>query len=202
MAITLTHSVEYLQNVLTDIYQHYLDRTPDAPGLHYWVQTMQSGTSDQQVEASFLGSREYIADHGGTGAAWVQGMYHDLLGRNPDSQGLAYWEQQLNQGASPQAVALGFAASPERAGQHIATDYWTYLGRAASPQEVNYWVGQFRQGTSNEMLVANFISAPEYYQQQHRGGGTAADWVSSAYRDVFHRVAAPGDIQYWSDVIE
>ena len=88
MAITLTHSVEYLQNVLTDIYQHYLDRTPDAPGLHYWVQTMQSGTTDQQVEASFLGSREYIADHGGTGAAWVQGMYHDLLGRNPDFVGL------------------------------------------------------------------------------------------------------------------
>ena len=86
--------------------------------------------------ASFLGSAEYIRNHGGTGEAWVKGMYHDLLGRNPDQDGLSYWVNQLSHGADPAGVAVGFAASAEREGQHIAQDYHDYLGRSAAADEI------------------------------------------------------------------
>jgi hypothetical protein len=202
VATLFTHSVEFFQNVLKNLYQQDLGRTPDQPGLNFWLQAMQNGMTDEHIEASFLGSPEYIANHGGTGSAWVQGMYHDLLGRSPDQAGLKFWDNALANGAQPQAVALGFAASPEREGQRVAKDYLAYLGRPASASEINYWVGQFAQGVRNETLVANFVSAPEYFQNQRRGAADVTNWVSSAYQDVFHRNATAEDVRYWSQVIE
>ena len=56
--------------------------------------------SDEQVESFFLGSQEYIANHGGTGQAWVVGMYQDLLGRQPAPSEVDGWLQALAGGAS------------------------------------------------------------------------------------------------------
>src|SRR5205807_609586 len=102
---------------VTNDYRRYVGRAPDVAGLAYWVGQLQNGATDEQLEASFLGSAEYIRNHGGTGDAWVKGMYHDLLGRTPDQDGVSYWVDQLAHGADASLVALGFAASAEREGQ-------------------------------------------------------------------------------------
>ncbi len=139
----LAHSAEYYSNFVTAAYQQYLGRLPDANGLAYWVNQMQEGLSDERLEAGFIGSPEYIADHGGAGANWVQGLYQDLLGRAPRADEVAYWVNSLNNGMSPADVAFGFASSAEREGQRVTADYQRYLGRAPSPTEVNYWVNTF-----------------------------------------------------------
>ena len=89
--------------------------TPDAAGLAYWVNQMQNGLSDEQLEAGFIGSAEFIADHGGgNNTLFVMGLYETLLGRSPQSNEVQYWVDQLNNGVTPQQVALDFTTSPER----------------------------------------------------------------------------------------
>src|SRR5436305_10356261 len=111
------------------------------------------GLSDERLEAGFIGSKEYIDNHGGTGQNWLTGLYQDLLGRNPAQSEVQYWLDQLNSGKMTSTdVAFGFAASQERETQRVQGDYLQYLGRAASSAELPYWVNVFLAGASNEVV--------------------------------------------------
>src|SRR5207248_1375539 len=78
IAAALAHSPEAYSRFVSGAYQRFLDRTPASAEVAGWVTGMQHGLSDEQLEAGFIGSAEYIANHGGQGAGWVTGMYHDL----------------------------------------------------------------------------------------------------------------------------
>jgi hypothetical protein len=189
VANALSASAEYFRNLVTGIYQRYLGRGPDPTGLAAWVALLQGSLTDEQLEAGFIGSPEYIQNHGGTGENWVRGMYHDLLGRSPDAAGLSAWLTQLQQGVSPATIALGFAASAEREGQRVAEDYQRYLGREPATAEVNLWVDLFvNHGARNEQVIGGFVGSPEYFQRHYND---ARDWLFSAYQDILGR--APDD---------
>jgi hypothetical protein len=192
------HSAEHYTEFVIHAYQQYLKRVPDAAGLAAWVSGMQAGTySDEQVEAFFLGSQEYIQTHGGTGQAWVTGMYQDLLGRTASPAEVQTWVNVLNNGTPASAVALGFAASRERESQRVRTNYQTYLGRTPRQDEVDLWVNAFVGGVTNEDMVAGFVGSLEYYQNPTKGRSNAAAWVAQAYRDVLFRAAGVGEINNW-----
>jgi hypothetical protein len=158
--------------------------------------------SDEQVEAFFLGSAEYIASHGGTGQAWVTGMYQDLLGRTPTAAEVQAWVNALNTGTPATAVALGFAASPEREGQRVRGNYQTYLGRDPSTAEVGAWVSAFVGGVSNEDMVAGFVGSPEYFANPQKGQDDWARWISEAYRDVLARPAGASEVATWLQFLQ
>jgi hypothetical protein len=197
------HSPEQYTHFVIGAYARYLKRQPDAFGLAAWVNGMLAGIySDELVEASFIGSPEYIANHGGTGQAWVTGMYQDLLGRNPADAEVQEWVNALANGASTTAVALGFAASPEREGQRVSTNYQTYLGRAPSAGEVSLWVNLFvNGGVSNEAMIGGFVGSPEYFNNSQKGKGDAATWIAQAYQDVLFRAPSSAEINLWLQVL-
>jgi hypothetical protein len=198
VANALTHSDEYYANFLTKAYKNYLGRTPDAAGLHDWITAMKSGVSDEQVEAYFIGSQEYIQNHGGPGAGWVAGMYHDLLGRTPGSDEVAAWVRNFQNGMSPQQVAFFFAASAEREGQRIQSDYQTYLHRQATPDEVNAWVNAFEHGYSNEDVVAGFVGSVENFHQHQDNVNI---WLEDAYLRILGRAIDQGSLQTWNQIL-
>jgi hypothetical protein len=197
IASEITHSQEYYSLIVTDAYQKYLGRTPDANGLAYWVYNMELGLSDEQLEAGFISSREFIADHGDTAQGWVTGLYQVLLNRQPDQPGLQYWVTQLSTyHASPYAVAYGFAASAEREAQRITNDYLTYLGRQPDQAGLDYWVDQFvNHGVSNENVIAGFVGSSEYYNAT--GGSDPATWIQSVYQQVLGRQPSNSEVSYW-----
>lgn len=165
----LTHSDEYYQRIIEADYQKYLGRAADPQGLAVWTASLRGGLSDEQLEADFIGSPEFYAHAGGTDRAWVDAMYQDLLGRQPDAAGESFWVQSLALGVNRQAVAYGFAASVERETQRVQADYFSFLGRTASQAEVNGWVIAFENGYSNEDVIAGFAASDEYYRR--RAGG-------------------------------
>jgi VCBS repeat-containing protein len=185
----ITHALDHYRQFVTNGYQQYLGRPPDAAGLAGWVSKMQAGLTDEQLEAQFIGSAEYIAAHGGAGAGWVQGLYHDILGRTPAQSEVDFWVSQLQSGVAPQTVALGFAASREREGNRVRADYQTFLGRTAAPSEVAFWVNRFAQGLTNEDLGAGFLGSIEYFNALAKGKSDKADWVLSAVFDELGRTA-------------
>jgi uncharacterized delta-60 repeat protein len=167
-ASALAHSAEHYQQFVAAAYARYLGRPASPAEVAGWVQVMQQGLSDEQLEAAFIGAPEYIANHGGQGAGWVTGMYQDLLGRTPAQSEVDGWVYALNQGMPPQQVAYGFAASAEREASRINGDYLALLGRPASPAEVQGWLAAFQAGFSNEDVVAGFAGSPEYFRQATR----------------------------------
>ena len=199
-----THQDENFRNFIQAAYQKYLGRLPDQAGLDAWALAMETqGLSDERLEAGFIGSDEYIALHGGKGAGWVQGMYHDLLGRAPSDAEVNGWVNALNNGVSPSAVAFGFAASAEREGQRVQSNYKTYLGRFASPEEASGWVNAFTAGQiTNEDMQAGFMASVGYYNDPLKGRGTNADWVASIYQDVLHRAGTPDEISIWAGSLQ
>src|SRR5690606_898900 len=80
---------------------------------------------------------------------FVTTLYRGLLGREPDSSGLAYWKEALDSGASTRAqLVTHLSASPE-AMQEIVPVTQLYLlafGRAADAEGLQYWVEQMRDG--------------------------------------------------------
>jgi hypothetical protein len=198
---TLTHSAEYYTIFVTDAYSRYLGRTPDAAGLSGWVGAMLSGSvTDEQLEAEFIGSPEYINDHGGSGAGWIRGMYQDLLGRQPSDAEVQAWAAFLNQGGSTTTVAYEFAASPEREGIRIRDDYQRYLGRGPSDAEVAAWVTAFaNHQITNEDVIAGFVGSPEYFVKHY---ANAADWIFSAFNDVLGRNPDQATYAAWLAYLE
>ena len=139
-------------------------------GSEYLVRIPQDSHAKHAREAGFIGAPEYYQHAGGTSVAWVQAMYHDLLGRTADLPGQNYWVQQLPNDASRNPVAYGFAASAEHEGLQVQADYRKYLSRSAGPDEVAYWVDQFaHHRKTNEDVVTGFVSSDEYFRA-HSGG--------------------------------
>jgi hypothetical protein len=198
VADALTHSAEYYSSIIENAYQHFLGRAADAAGLANWVTAMQNGLTDEQLEAGFIGSPEYIQDHGGTHAAWVVGLYRDLLGRDPDPQGLQDWLAALQRGVSPAQIAYGFAASAEREAQRITADYQKFLGRNPEPGSIPGWVDAFLHGASNEDIVAGFVASPEYFQGHYTD---LRDWLFSAYQDILGRAPDSAGYDQWLTVL-
>ena len=196
LAVALTHSAEHYANIVEADYHQYLGRGADAQGLQNWVSGMQQGLTEEQLEAQFIGSQEYIANHGGSPSAWVTGMYQDLLGRSPDPEGLDAWVHALQTGVNPSTVAHGFAASHEREAQRISDDYVTLLGRSPSAAEVNAWVNTFEHGLTNDDVQAGFVGSPEFY---HAHGGNKVDFVNAAYHEILHRDSDSEAEHFWLD---
>jgi hypothetical protein len=194
-ALGLTQSAEYYSNIIVVAYNKFLGRAPEPSGLAYWLNLMQNqGLSDEHLESGFIGSVEYINNHGGAGAGWVKGMYLNLLGRTPAPSEVQYWLNQLAAGMLTTDIAYGFAASRERESQRVNADYQQYLGRSALQAEVDYWVNAFLNGGSNEKVIAGFVSSQEYFQVH---GNNVVDWLFEAFRVTLNRQPDAAGYQYW-----
>jgi hypothetical protein len=201
VATRLTHSQEYFTDIVTNAYLTYLGREPDSPGLGVAVASLSNGyITDEQLEANFIGSAEYIQNHGGAGAGWVRGMYHDLLGRVPRDDEVQAWVAYLNQGGSTVTVAYEFAASGEREAIRVRNDYRTYLGRTPRQDEVDGWVNAFENHqTINEDVIAGFVGSQEYFNDHY---ANAADWIFSAYHDILNRLPDTTGYNGWLAYLE
>ena len=105
-------------------------------------------------------------------------IYTDVLDRDPDALGLAYWTSRLDAGTSRAVVAASILYSTEYRTDVLAgTDgakpilgiYPHYLARAADQAGVNFWIGRFASGTRDEDVVAGFVASPEFYLAAQAG---------------------------------
>jgi TP901 family phage tail tape measure protein len=92
------------------LYQGMLGRQADAGGLAYWQQVLRGGSSVGDVAQTISRSEEYQSAHGGQG---IDALYQSLLGRHVDTDGLAYWQQQMGAGESLSEIAQNLMHSEE-----------------------------------------------------------------------------------------
>ncbi len=198
VALGFLQSAEYYSDLIAKFYQQLLNRAPASGELSWWVNAMQHGATDTQVQAAFLSSPEYLAHAGAGNKAYVDALYQSLLGRSADAGGEAYWMGLLASGTSQSAVALGMANSQEHEGQVLQGYYKNYLGRSGNGSEVGYWINAFESGLTNAQIAASFLSSQAYFQEQH---SNAEDWLTSAYQTLLSRKPDQNGLNHWLGVL-
>ena len=99
------------------IYRAAFDRKPDTIGLGYWIAQMDKGMGVVEVAARFIDSKEFRELYGAnaSSADFLTKVYSNVLDRNPDSVGLAWWvnEMTVNPAKTWQKVLADFSESAE-----------------------------------------------------------------------------------------
>jgi hypothetical protein len=100
------------------LYEAALGRAPDVPGLNFWIRQGEAGLSERALAGEFLRSPEFAATLGAPGslsdAAFVEGLYENVLDREADPAGLEHWLSVLERPAVTRIDLLtSFAESPE-----------------------------------------------------------------------------------------
>ena len=102
------------------LYNASFKRLPDPDGLRYWIDNFSSGKDDERaVASSFLASAEFKERYGEdvSNESYVNTLYINVLGRDYDSSGYAYWLGNLNNGVETRyELLLGFSESLENKG--------------------------------------------------------------------------------------
>src|SRR5262245_20451257 len=97
------------------LYFAYFQRAPDDAGLEYWLARSKAGASLGSISEALATTPEFQSRYGSlNNTQFVTLIYRNLLGRDPDPSGFAYWVGQLNSAAlSRPRTVLDFSQSPE-----------------------------------------------------------------------------------------
>jgi hypothetical protein len=156
-------TTEYYGNVVEFTYQRYLDRTADIGGFAYFVDGWRNKTFTLElVTAVIVGSSEYYALHDSSDVDFVNAAYFDILGRQADSAGRAYF-LTIAAAYGRTMVAGVLAQSPENRRAEIRFAIDSYLGRAPADPEVELFVTALQNGMRREEVDVQIVGSAEYY---------------------------------------
>ena len=129
-------------------------------------------------------------------------MYRDILEREGESDGVAYWQSQLDAGIQTRAeVALAFMASPEfqTGSGGIANLYFAALGRLPEAAGFAYWTNQFRQGQTLEDMADTFVASSEFTTRF--GTLNDEDFVEQIYAQALGRAVNTAERGAWTSAL-
>lgn len=98
------------------IYRAAFDRVPDQPGLGFWIDKLDHGLSLTTIAGGFIASPEFRDLYGANpgNAAIVTQLYQNILDREPEAGGYAFWLDVLDSGRAGLAdVLAAFSESAE-----------------------------------------------------------------------------------------
>ena len=111
------------------LYKAAFARTPDEDGLRFWANSKAKELDFNSISYAFRNSPEFKLKYGElTNNDYVYKLYNNVLGREPDTAGLAWWQNELNSGYQTRdQVLIGFAGSNENVigtAANIDNGYW------------------------------------------------------------------------------
>ncbi len=205
---------------ITRMYQAGLGRTPEQGGLNFWIANLQSGAPLADLAIGFLSSPEFTTRFGVelSNNDFVTRIYQNVLGRDPDAGGLAFWRDSLdssertrgqtlagisesteNQTGTTAQVAGGIWDVSETAAQ-VARLYDTALGRLPEAGGLGFWTRAIDSGAALVDLANSFVNSPEF--QSTYGALTNRGFVGAVYSNTLHRPGEAEGVDYWTNVLD
>lgn len=157
-------STEYF-GVMVDLnYALFFDRTADTGGRAYYLGRLRDQTLTlDQVMSLFASSGEYFNRIGGTNAAFVDAVYFDVLGREPDPGGRAFALSTIASKGRRGYTNL-IVRSGEKRKMVISDRYGSLLGRPPTMAETDAGLAALGDGRIRiEELDGAIVSSDEYY---------------------------------------
>ncbi|SEC28489.1 protein of unknown function [Rhizobiales bacterium GAS188] len=162
------------------LYQNGLHRHAEPNGLAYWDTQLANGANSRPQTAVDIAlsqeSQNDLAPVFQAGVfvpsqadAEIARLFYGVLGRAPDPNGLAYWENDFAQGDSLTKIASDFLNSAEYTQnfgtpnntQFVNALYEGALGRSSDPMGGQYWINSLDQGASRASVAVNIAESPE-----------------------------------------
>jgi streptogramin lyase len=164
VAQTFWESAEHRGIQVDGFYQTYLHRTESTAERAGWVSAFfLSGMNEIQIEHAFLASPEYQAAHQ-SDSALIDGLYHDVLGRQESQSELAAWLNLLSSGLTRDQAEVGFLTSWENDIRIVDNYYSTLLGRPADPGGETAWTNLLLSGSNTRDEIAEaFLASDEFF---------------------------------------
>ena len=148
----------------------------------------------------------------------ITGYYRNILGRDPDPSGLAFWQAQAAQvqalGANVnetwRALGMQFFNSAEYRAlfttdeQFIDAAYVAFLGRAPDLDGRGFWLAQLRAGLPRNAVVVTFLFSAEFGAYTRSLFGDAAtraeiDLLVDFYRGFLDRLPDESGFLFWRE---
>ena len=107
---------DYQAAELARLYSAVFGRAPDAPGLSYWMNERADGMGIKEIAMNFMLSEEFKERYGEdqSNAQFLEILYNNILGRDSDPEGYAYWIDKLDSGENDRkTVLVSFTNSAE-----------------------------------------------------------------------------------------
>ncbi len=132
--------------LLAKLYLVFFGRLPDFDGFGFWLDrlALDATSTEQDVATAFAQAPEFAARwRGAEPDEVVSGLYLDVLGRDADAQGLAFWSDGIGSSGDGALADLGlaFARAPETE-EIYSVDIGEFLDDAAralrEPNEAGY----------------------------------------------------------------
>lgn len=122
------------------LYEAALDRIPDIEGFNFWIDVFEGGQSFKQLAEDFLDNPEFADKFGDidtlSAAEFVDRLYQNVLGREADEGGSAFWTDQIEEKGKDFAdILLAFANSDENVAnatyldflEEVQPGYWDWV---------------------------------------------------------------------------
>jgi len=135
------------------LYQAFFTRQPDQGGFTHWHEKLfTERASLADIAESFVHSDEFVQSYGGLdNDQFVNLVYQNVLGRAPDSGGLAHWLATLDAGLERGELMVRFSESPE----HIQRSSWdTGISQFQLEKPANR-DAIFQQSEAIQLIVGN-----------------------------------------------
>ena len=152
------HSEVAQEEAVVRLYLGLLDRQPDTAGLSFWVQRLRSGVPLETVADEFISATRSETGSSEDDGAYVRFVYQSILGRTPESTGLRYWTQRLQDGTTRGRVLLEISESEEHRRSRsvlptliVASSHW--LGRPPTADEQRLWEPALKREGLGELLA-------------------------------------------------
>jgi hypothetical protein len=146
------------QTDVAQLYTAFFDRAPDAAGLAYWVNELQTGLITlEQMASNWVneqpeGQAKY--PNGTSNTAFLDAIYQNVLGRSPDAEGQQYWLNQLSSGAMSRDVFIAAIIN----GAHGNTTAQGVLDAKLLDNKAAVGVAFADHGTNNLALAAKILT--------------------------------------------
>ena len=153
---------------LVRLYFAFFGRPPDYAGLLYWTDQIRSGVTLHQVAQQFVLSGEFVGNYGSLADdAYVDLVYHNVLGRAADRAGRSYWTGRLADGMERGQLMVAFSDSAEYRrviGPRVKATmlYVGMLRRTPDDDGLDYWAEVIGGDTPYRNVIAGFLGAAEY----------------------------------------
>ncbi|HEY0188611.1 MAG TPA: SpoIID/LytB domain-containing protein [Cellulomonas sp.] len=125
----------------------------------------------------------------------ITALYEDILGREPDSGGLATWTAVALADGNANRLTSQIVMSTERLQTFIRTEYQNALGRAPEAGGLANWTKYLQAGATVPQLQEAIYASTEGIM---RAGGDTGTWVQGVYAGVLGRSASTSERAYWS----
>jgi hypothetical protein len=197
----LLGSTEYNLRQIDSVIRLYFGafaRCPDAGGLQAWSNALHAGVITLASAGDlFAGSAEFSQEYGSlNNTQFVQQIYVNTLGRQPDSAGLTNCVTYLNAGGSRGAVLVGLSESPEGRANladpvEIVRLYYLLLQRTPTPAEFQSWLGFLQGSDQTDALFALGYPADL----------ASSDYVQLVFHGFLRRAADPGGLSTFGSAL-